>query len=527
MTRGAGDTLPSMSGIVHLVGAGPGDPGLITVKGLALLRRADVVIYDHLASAFLLNEIPPRTERIYVGKKPGEGRTDQATIQALLVDRARAGKRVVRLKGGDPFLFGRGGEEAEALAAAGIPFEIVPGITSALAVPAYAGIPSTHRGVATSLLVALGRDEAESDDGASGGADDALEASTLPASRASGRETVVLLMGRSNLARNVEALLARGFAADTPAALIRWGTTPEQETLVAPLARIAAEADARGLTAPVVLVVGEVVRLRERLKWWDTRPLFGHRVLVTRARDQAADLVQALEAQGATPVTFPTIEIGPPESFDALDRAIDTIGAYDWAIFTSANAVRCFFERLESRGRDLRDLKGVRIAAIGSSTAQAVRELRIRVDLVPDEYRAEGLLEAFRATNGTVEGLRVVIPRAAIARDLLPRELEKAGAHVTIAEAYRTRRPQVPVESLLADFRAGRIHYLTFTSSSTVRNFVEAMGGGALDLGSARIACIGPVTADTARELGLPVHAVAAESTIAGLVDALVADVGR
>ncbi len=509
-----------MSGIVHLVGAGPGDPGLVTVKGLELLRRADVVVYDHLASAFLLHEIPAHAERIYVGKKPGEGRTDQAAIQALLVDRARAGKRVVRLKGGDPFLFGRGGEEAEALAAAGVTFEVVPGITSALAVPAYAGIPATHRGVATSLLVALGRDEADADDG-----DDALEAAALPASRASGRETVVLLMGRSNLGRNVDALLARGVAPDTPAALIRWGTTPEQETLVAPLSGIVAEADVRGMTPPVVLVVGEVVRLRDKLKWWDTRPLFGQRVLVTRAREQAADLVQALEAEGATPVTFPTIELAPPASYEALDRAIDEVSAYDWAVFTSANAVRCFFERLEVRGKDLRELKGVRVAAIGSSTAQAIRDLKIRVDLVPDEYRAEGLLDAFREAHGSVMGLRVLIPRAAIARDLLPRELERAGAQVTIAEAYRTVRPQVPVEALLADFRAGRIQYLTFTSSSTVRNLVEAMGGGAIELGQARVACIGPVTADTARQLGLPVHVVATESTIAGLVRALVADV--
>lgn len=517
-----------MTAMVHLVGAGPGDPGLITVKGLELLRRADVVVYDHLASAFLLHEVPAAAERVYVGKKPGEAHMDQAAIQALLVDRARAGKRVVRLKGGDPFLFGRGGEEAEALAAAAVPFEVVPGVTSALAVPAYAGIPTTHRGMATSVLIALGRDEAE-DDGES------LEASALPAARATGRETVVLLMGRTNLARNVETLLARGFDPGTPAALIRWGTTPEQETLAAPLDRIVSEAERHGLTAPVVLVVGEVVRLREKLRWWDGKPLFGCRVLVTRARDQAADLVQALEAEGATPVVFPTIEIGPPETFEALDRAIGVVGSYDWAVFTSANAVRCFFTRLEERGHDIRDLKGVRIAAIGSSTARAIRDLRIPVDLVPDEYRAEILLSAFRDANGSVEGLKVLMPRAAVARDLFPRELERAGAQVTVAETYRTRRPQLPVEAMLKDLRSGRIGYVTFTSSSTVRNFVEALGGAAAaagssvsasaDLGAARVVCIGPVTADTARELGVPVHVVASESTIAGLVRALVDDV--
>ncbi|HWP34573.1 MAG TPA: uroporphyrinogen-III C-methyltransferase, partial [Thermodesulfobacteriota bacterium] len=370
-------------GTVYLIGAGPGDPGLLTLRGAECLARADVVVYDYLASPLLLRHAREDAERVYVGKRGGGERTEQAAITALLIERARAGRTVARLKGGDPFIFGRGGEEAEALAAAGIPFEIVPGVTSAIAAPAYAGIPLTHRELASSVAFVTGHE------------DPAKAAPAVDWARlATGADTLVLLMGVRTLPDVVARLLAHGRPPATPVAVIRWGTTPEQETVVGTLADIVARVEARGLAPPALAVVGEVVRLRERLAWFEAKPLFGRRIVVTRAREQASELARTLRELGALPIECPTIALEPPESWAALDAALDRLGEYDWVVFTSASGVRFFLERLRTRGRDVRALGRARICAIGPATAEAVAALGLAVDAVPAEYVAEGVVEA-------------------------------------------------------------------------------------------------------------------------------------
>ncbi len=504
-------------GKVYLVGAGPGDPGLITVAGLDRIREADVIVYDRLVSARLLEHARQDAELIYVGKVPGaEDGHDQESINRTLIEQAQLGRTVVRLKGGDPFVFGRGGEEAEALRAAGIPFEVVPGVTSAVAVPAYAGIPVTHRGVASSFAVITGHEEP-------GKAETAIDWAHL----ATATDTLVFLMGVRNLPDIVARLTKHGRSPQTPVAVIQRGTTPEQRTVTGTLADIVSRVEEAGLRPPAITVVGEVVRLRKTLSWFEDRPLFGKRVLITRTRRQAGNLARLLADEGAIPVELPSIEIEPIEDIERVNLAIETLAnskqqtasSYTWVVFTSANAVELFFEQLAERGLDARAFSGARIAAIGPATAQSLAVRGLRADAVPGEYVAEAVVEALRGQIAA--GDRVLLPRAESARAELVRGLEAMGAAVDEVPIYRAAVPSEASPEVLAELREGRIDVVTFTSSSTVRNLV-AMLGDASALERPLIACIGPVTAKTARELGLRVDVMAEEYTVEGLVAALV-----
>jgi uroporphyrinogen III methyltransferase/synthase len=483
---------------VYLVGAGPGDPGLLTVRGAEVLARADVVVYDRLSVASLLEQAPAGAERINVGKAPGHATMPQTAINDLLVERGRAGLAVVRLKGGDPFVFARGGEEAQALADAGVPFEVVPGITSAIAAPAYAGVPLTMRHSSTLFTVITGHEDPDK-----GG-----EIDWETVARLGG--TIVVLMGVARLPKIVARLLAGGLPADTPVMSVQWGTRPEQRSVRATLGTILDHE----LASPSTIVIGKVAGLD--LGWFESRPLFGRRVVVTRAREQASDLVAALRAHGADTIEAPTIEIDEPaDGGVALRQAAADVSTYDWVVFTSANAVRRFFPLL----RDSRALGGVQVAAIGPGTADVLAARHVVADLVPDRFVAEALIDAFPAPPGDGAG-RVLLPRAALAREVLPEALRAAGWHVDVVEAYRTRRAPVTDELRKAVSEADVI---TFTSSSTVTNFVDAFGS---DAAPPIVTCIGPITAATARERGLRVDVEAEVHTIDGLVDALVVHAG-
>jgi uroporphyrinogen III methyltransferase / synthase len=500
------------TGKVYLVGAGPGDPGLMTVKGLACLKEADVVIYDYLANEQLLNSAKAGAEKIYVGKKGGDHTLPQEKINSLIVAKAGEGKMIVRLKGGDPFIFGRGGEEAEELAEAGIPFEIVPGVTSAIAAPAYAGIPLTHRSYTSTVAFITGHE------------DPAKEESQIAWDKiATGIGTLVFLMGVGNLPRIASELVKHGRSPQTPVALIRWGTLPEQETYLGTLSTIGKVAEIHKVKPPVIILVGEVVALRDKLNWFETLPLFGRKIVVTRSREQASDLSERLQKLGALPIEFPTIEILPPESFDDLDHCAIRLGEYDWIIFTSANGVRFFISRLMEIGKDIRDLKGPRIAAIGPKTAEELENLKIRVDFIPKEYRAEAVYEGLRDED--LRGKRILIPRAKMARDVLPAELRKSGAQVEVVDVYQTLRPHLGVESVREVLEEGHVAAVTFTSSSTVTNFVELLGKENASKLMARTiaASIGPVTAETARSFGIESAVVPKDYTIPALVESLVA----
>jgi uroporphyrinogen III methyltransferase/synthase len=496
--------------VIHLVGSGPGDPGLFTLKGKRLLETADSVVYDRLAPESLLAYAPPEAERIYVGKKPGEPTMSQEDINALLVRLGCEGKEVVRLKGGDPYIFGRGGEEALELVEAGIPFEVVPGITSGAAAPAYAGIPVTHRRVSTSVAFITGHEDPTKD-----GQD--VDWRKV----ANGADTLVLYMGIGRLREISERLISAGKSPETPVACVRWGTLPEQRTVTGTLADIADRVEEAGLKPPAVTVVGEVVALREGLSWFENRPLFGRRIVVTRARAQAGDLSRELEALGAEVVEFPTIVIQPPEDFAPLDKAIRELDGYGWLVFTSVNGVEAFVERLGEHGLDLRAVpRAARIAAIGPATAESLQRAGLNVDVMPREYRAEALVDEI---GGSLEGKRVLIPRAKVAREILPESLREAGAEVDVPPAYESASSDEGAESLAARLEAGEVDCITFTASSTVENFVLAIGeerAKALSVG-ASIACIGPITADTARGYGLEVAVEAEEYTIPGLVEAV------
>jgi uroporphyrinogen III methyltransferase/synthase len=499
------------AGKVYLVGAGPGDPKLLTLRGKECLEQADVILYDYLANPALLEHVRPDAERLYVGRRGRGAYGRQEEINEVMIERARAGKIVVRLKGGDPFVFGRGGEEAEAVADAGVPFEVVPGVSAAIAVPAYAGIPVTHRTLASSVALVTGHE------------DPTKPSPTVEWDRlASTQGTVVFLMGMKNLPAIVSHLTASGRPASTPVALIRWGTRAEQTTVVGTLEDIVKKAEGAALEPPTVIVVGEVVNLRAKLNWFEKRPLFGTTVLVTRARDQARELAELLSAYGAQVLAFPTIAIVPPGDWETLDKAITELPRYDWVVFTSVNGVRFFLERLRALGRDARALGHARLVAIGPRTAGALAAGGLTADLVPEEYQAEGVLKALAKEE--MEGKRVLIPRAEEARELLPDDLRKRGAEVTVAVAYRTVRPDVDVQSLKQELSRGGIGVVAFTSSSTVRNYVELLG----DPEEARrltrqtvVACIGPITADTAESYGLQVGIRAKENTIPALADAI------
>lgn len=494
---------------VYLVGSGPGDPGLITVKGLDCIRRADVIIYDHLVSEEFLKEAREGAEIIYVGKEGSRHTLEQDEINRLLAEKAQTGRVVVRLKGGDPFVFGRGGEEALYLAERGIPFEVVPGITAAIAAPAYAGIPVTHRGYTSTLGLLTGHE-----DPTKGG-------SAIPWDKIStAMGTLAVYMGIKNLPYIVGELLKHGRPKDTPVAVIRWGTTAQQKTIVGTLGDILEKT--KGLEPPAVTVVGEVVKLREYLNWFETRPLYGKTVVVTRARDQASDFARELEELGARVIEFPTIKIVEPEDFTPLDRELRRLGTFHWVIFTSVNGVDCFFNRLFQLGSDARALKGVKICAIGPATAQAVRRYYLRVDCQPSKYVAEEVLEELKRRE-ELKDKRILMPRADIARSFLPEELKKLGAEAVEVTAYRTLLVHPEELDLLEKLRAGEIDVVTFTSSSTVRNFVEIIGKenlAQLD-GKVRFVSIGPITTRTAEELGMKVYLEAKEYTIPGLVKAI------
>ncbi len=500
------------TGKVYLVGAGPGDPGLLTLKGKAALERADCVIYDFLAASSLLRYARPEAEKIFAGKRGGGPRCPQDEITELLLAKARAGMTVVRLKGGDPCVFGRGGEEAEALAAAGIRFEIVPGVTSGIGAPAYAGIPVTHRAIGPSVCFVATHGEATEGDAG-------VDWKAIAASSA----TLVFYMSTRNLAAIARRLVESGRPAPTPAAVIRWGTRAAQQVITGTLADIAARA--QGIEPPTVIVVGEVVSLRERLNWFEKLPLFGKRIAVTRAREQSVELVEALEELGAEVTAIPTIEIRPPDSWQPLDDAIRRLGEFDFLLATSANGVRQFLARLTAAGRDARELKGLTLGAIGPATAAEFAKSGIKVDFVPSEYRAEGLLEAL--TNREVKGKAFLIPRAKVARDLVPKVLAERGARVEVVEAYQTVVPASAPEALRELFTPP-FDAVTFTSSSTATHLAKMLGGATREfLGGAAIASIGPITSETLRSLGLRVGVEAKESTIPGLVRALADFFGR
>ncbi len=498
--------------MIYLVGSGPGDPGLFTVKGVECLRKADVVVYDRLAPEALLAHARPDAELIYVGKKPGEPTMPQEEINALLVELGRAGRMVVRLKGGDPYVFGRGGEEALELERAGLPFDVVPGVTSGIAAPAYAGIPVTHRGVSTSVAFITGHE-----DPTKGKPD--VDWKGL----ANGAETLILYMGVGRLAEIASELIAGGRDPQTPVACVRWGTLPEQRTVTGTLENIAEKVAEANLKPPAITVVGDVVALREEgLDWFERKPLFGRRVVVTRARSQAGELSRELEALGAEVFEFPTIEIRPPEDFGPLDKAIRDLDSFDWIVFTSVNGVEAFVERLDHHSLDLRAVpRSAKLAAIGPATAQRVEEAGLRVDVTPEEYRAEALIGAL--TKDSLRGKKVLIPRAKIAREVLPEKLREAGAKVMVPAAYESVPSGEGRERLKRLLENGEVDCVTFTASSTVENFVSAFGekeAGRL-LSKTGVACIGPITAKTARDYAIRVDAEAEEYTIGGLVNAV------
>jgi uroporphyrinogen III methyltransferase/synthase len=502
-----------LSGKVYLVGAGPGDPGLITVKGLRCLEQAQVVVYDRLLDPSLLGSVPASAERVFVGKERGRQALTQDEINQLLVDRAGAGKVVVRLKGGDPFVFGRGGEEALALAGANIPFEVVPGITSAIAAPAYAGIPLTHRRMASCFTVVSGNE------------DPSKPESAIPwevLARTGG--TLVVLMGWATLESILETLQREGMPAATPAALIQWGTWTKQHTVAGTLSNIVARGQEAGLKPPVVAIIGEVVTLHHQLRWFDCRPLFGKKVLITRSRTQASRLRLLLEELGAEPVELPSIEIAPLEDYTQLDAALARLHSFRWVIFTSANSVEAVFDRLHQQGKDARAFSDAAIGAIGPATANVLMQHGIKPDFIPARSVSESVVEELSGRDW--QGVPVLLPGSDIRRDVLEQGLTSLGARVERVAAYRTLTPQ-SAGSQARQILGKGMDVVTFTSSSTVSNLLNILDGNKQQLESSLIACIGPITATTARELGLRVDVVADEHTVEGLVDVLVEHFGN
>ncbi|HWR08291.1 uroporphyrinogen-III C-methyltransferase [Sporomusa sp.] len=497
-------------GIVYLVGAGPGDYGLISVKAIECIKEADTIVYDRLADDRLLAHARSNVELIYVGKASSDHTMRQEDINQLLVDKAQENKIVVRLKGGDPFVFGRGGEEALKLLENHIPFEVVPGITSAISVPAYAGIPVTHRGIATSFAVITGHEDPTK-------AESTIKWDKL----ATAVDTLVFLMGVENLPYITGNLIEHGRPADTPAAVIRWGTKPEQEVLVTTVGQAAQDVAARGLKPPAIFIVGHVVTLRDKLAWFDNKVLYGKKVLVTRAREQASALTDGLAKLGANCIEAPAIKIVPPESYEPLDEAIARLNEYNWLIFTSVNGVEHFFSRLAAAGLDTRAI-AARVAAIGSPTANLLKNYGITADIIPAEFRAEGVIEALEPY--IKQGMKVLIPRALVARDILPVKLTELGAVVNVVPAYRTLVGDTDGLKLAAKLEQGEIELITFTSSSTVTNLLNLLGQeGARFIAKAKVACIGPITAETCLANGIKPDVIAEEYTIKGLIAAITA----
>ncbi len=505
------------------MGAGPGDPGLLTLRGKELLEQADVVVYDRLAHPALL-QYAPNAEHLYVGKSSSRHTMPQMEISRLLVDRALTGQRVVRLKGGDSFVFGRGGEELEACVEAGIPFEVVPGITSAIAAPAYAGIPVSHRHYASAIAIITGhrRDEADTTTGEEHAGEKSQPAALMPpVYNPAAPWTLIYLMGVENLPQIIECVKTAGYPVQTPAALIQWGTRPNQRVVAGPLDRIQEIAQEGGIQSPAITVIGEVVQLRQTLRWFDNRPLFGKRILVTRAREQASELSVRLRLLGAEPIEYPMIKIQPLQSDGLLDSALKRLKDTDWVIFTSANGVRAVANRMMELKLDARIFGSCKIAAIGPATDEALHTVGLWADFVPSRFVAESLLEEL--PEHCLTNRRILIVRAKEARDVLPDGLAAKGAQVEVIPAYETVPDAEGASELINEILNGQMDVITFASSSTVRNLAAALAPKPMsDLaGKVVVASIGPVTSKTATELGLPPDIEAPVHTIPGLVEAI------
>jgi uroporphyrinogen III methyltransferase/synthase len=506
MSASPASTSPS-AGICYLAGAGPGDLGLVTLRVRELLETAEVIVFDYLCNPEMLKWAAKNAEIIYAGKKAGQHTLRQEEINALLVRKTGEGKRVLRLKGGDPFLFGRGGEEAEALAAAGFAFEIIPGVTSAIAAPAYAGIPVTHRDFTSSLTIFTGHEDPEKTESSL----DYAKLAALPG-------TKVMLMGVERIGPITDQLMRNGLSPETPVALVRWGTTGKQETLSGAVGNIAKRVEETGFSAPAVAVFGQVATLRDKLGWFEKRPLRGKRIVVTRTRAQAGVLSAGLRELGGDVYEMPTIRIEPPTDLRAFGELVQDVHQYDWLVFTSPNGVTAFFEMFFKIYSDARSMGNVRIAAIGPATAKRVRDFHLAVDLQPSEFVAEAILREFREKEGSVDNQRFLLARAEQAREVLPAELSKMGAIVDEAVAYRTVPETDDVSGGIARFRTEGADLITFTSSSTVENFM------ALQLplpAGLRTASIGPITTETMKKLGLRVDIEARQYDIPGLIAAV------
>ena len=494
------------TGRCYLIGAGPGDLGLVTLRAKQCIEQAEIIVYDYLCNPEMLNWAPESAEIIYAGKKGGAHTLKQDEINALLVEKTAAGKQVVRLKGGDPFLFGRGAEEAEALARAGLAFEIIPGVTSAIAAPAYAGIPITHRGKNSHVTFFTGHE------------DPSKEESTIDfRALAKLGGTQVMLMGVERMESIAREMINHGVRPDLPVALVRWGTTGRQRTLIGDLQNIARRIAESGFEAPAVVIFGEVVALREQLSWYEIRPLFGKRIVVTRTRRQAGVLSEQLRLLGADVIELPTIRIEPPTDLRAFAELVQDAHSYDWIVFTSPNGVAAFFEMFFKLYDDVREIGGAQIAAIGPATAQRVKDFHLKVDLQPEEFVAEAVAREFKK-QGNIENLKILLARAQEARDLLPKELEALGAIVDVAVAYRTVAETDDRTGARVRLQENGADMITFTSSSTVENYLAL--GLKWPVGM-RVASIGPVTSSTARNRGLTVDVEARHHDVPGLVDAI------
>ncbi len=507
-------------GKVYLVGAGPGDIGLLTVKGRRCLEQADAVVYDFHLNAQVLNYINQEAEFIYAGKRGGHHTMTQDEINDMIVAKAKEGKNVCRLKGGDPFIFGRGGEEAERLHEEGIEFEVVPGISSSIAAPAYAGIPLTHRKYASTFAVIPGYEDTTKDSSA-------IDWAKL----ATGVGTLVFLMAVKNLPQLTAKLIKHGRSADTPVAVVRWGTRADQVTLVSTLGKVAEDVRAQDIRPPAVMVVGEVVKLRDKLSWYEQKPLFGVRVLVTR--ESIAGL-EELDELGAELFAFPTIKVVDPEDFGPLDGAISAIvdgtRVPDWLVLTSGNAVERFFNRHFKLGHDIRDLHGIRVCAVGAKTAAKIEARGVRVDIIPEKFHAEGLAEAIAKEHGnTLEGVRFLMPRAEKGRDVFPEAVRKMGGEIEVPVAYRAERPKLRPRRLMRFLQQGRITVATFTSGASFTNFMDMVDGACDLLKDVAIAVMGPVTKKAVEEAGLTVDIMPERATMEALAEEIIkwADEGR
>ncbi|MBI5740912.1 MAG: uroporphyrinogen-III C-methyltransferase [Nitrospirae bacterium] len=514
-------------GKVYIVGAGPGDISLLTVKGLKCLQKAEVVVYDFHLNAQVLNYISGDAEFIYAGKRGGQHTMTQDEINRTLVEKAKEGKMICRLKGGDPFVFGRGGEEAETLAGEGIEFEIVPGVSSAIAAPAYAGIPLTHRLYSSSLAIVPGYEDA-----------DKKESSIDWAKLATGVGTIVFLMTVKNISVVRQKLIENGRSPETPVAVIRWGTRADQTTIVGNLDNIPSLVQENHIKPPAVMVVGDVVKLRDKLKWFENKPLFGQRILITREHSSG---FEQLEEMGAEIIEFHTLKIVPPEDWTEMDKAIDKIASYNWLILTSANGVKFFFRRLFERGTDIRDLKGVKICAVGSKTAAAISNYGIKVDLVPEEFNAEGLIRAIEQKSRRAEernektsellnccasalkGVKFLLARAEVGREILPEKIRELGGEIDVVTAYRAVKPDLHGKRIKRFLKEGKITIATFTSAATFNNFMDIAGEDADGLlKDVAIAVIGPVTARAVEKAGLKVGIMPREATIEAMVNEII-----